>query len=99
MASSESALFREYVLCWLEHLAGDVSFMECAFADMRREGFDLADVISALETSDTATGSKENPHDAFFSLVGRTCDGEVLRVTISIDPHMNGICVHHVRRM
>jgi hypothetical protein len=99
MAASESALYREYILAWLEQLAGDVGFTVEAFEDMRREGLDLADVVSALETSDTITATKENPHDAFFSMVGTTCDGETLTVTISINPHMRGICVHQVRRM
>jgi hypothetical protein len=98
MASYETALVREYVLSWLEQLSTEVGFTTPAFDDMRREGLDLPDVISALETSETATVAKENPNDAFFSLVGTTCDDVAIRVTVSIDPYARGVCVHHVKR-
>lgn len=99
MALSETALVREYVLSWLEHLSSEVGFTEGAFGDIRREEVDLADVMSALETSNVARATKENSHDAFFSLVGTTCDGVALGVTVSIDPYARGVCVHRVQRM
>lgn len=99
MASTEPALVREYVSCWLANLAGDVAFTASAFADMNREGFDLADVTSALENSSTGTVTKENPHDVFFSMVGTTCDDEIVRVTISLELNVRGLCVHQVERL
>ena len=99
MAPSKSALFRGFALTWEEHLAGEITFSDAAFAEMRHEKLDLPDVVSALETSNASTAAKENPHDAFFSIVGRTCDDELLRLTLSLEPQMRGICVHHVSRI
>jgi hypothetical protein len=98
MALYEVAVVREQVISWRERLSGDVSFTAHAVKDMQQEELDLSDVISALETSDTTTVAKENSHDAFFSLVGTTCDADAVRVTVSINPCSEGVCVHHVQR-
>jgi hypothetical protein len=98
MASYDNALVREYVLSCLEHLSNEVAFTTPAFTDMRRDELDLSDVVSVLEASSTATIAKENPDDAFFSLVGTTCDDVAIRVIVSIETNTRGVCVHHVNR-
>ncbi|SBV34203.1 protein of unknown function [uncultured Sphingopyxis sp.] len=98
MAKLNNALVAGYVQAWLEQLSDQITLSAETQADMKAQTIPLTDLIDVLEASDDASSTKENPHDAFFSITGTTVDGERLRVTLSIDP-LVGICVHGVQRL
>lgn len=99
MANEQSALVRESIFGWLEHLAGDVAHTPKAEASMRRYDLGLADVLSVLETSSAGLISKEEDFDALFTITGATIDDEALQVTFSLDANGKGLCIIDVARL
>ena len=99
MANEQSALVREYIFCWLEHLAGDFALTPEAEISMGRYDLGLADVISTLETSSACVVSKEEDSNALFIITGTTIDDEAVQVTISLEPNEKGLCIIDIARL
>ena len=98
MATIENGLARDYVITWMEH-AGSVGLMAAAEADMQAQLLDLSDIVAALETSICETATKEDAHDLSLILIGRTCDGDTLRMNVHFDPLIRGVCVQRVQKI
>ena len=94
MAGIEASLAREYVVAWLEN-TGDVGTTEKARRQMRAAGLDLTDVMAALESSVCDAAIKEDPNELALTLIGQTCEDEILRMAVIFDP-LRGICIDEV---
>jgi hypothetical protein len=92
-------LIQTYVDCVLGYWAGNLGFDPKAMTELDDLGLDQADVLFVTETGAVSSLSKEEAHGTIFQIAGSTLDGERVSVTVSFNPHVEGLCVRSVARL
>ncbi len=98
MALTAPAFVQSYIWDLLAHPV-DVGYPPSVLKHLASISLDQSDVLFVLETSSISPSAEENPDDQCFSVVGRTCDEELIEVTVCYDSDPAGVCVQHVRRL
>lgn len=98
MAQTAPAFVQSFICDLFDHPV-DVGYSPSALEELGLCWLDHADVLFVLETCSISLPPKENPHDQCFAVVGRTCDDELIHVTVCFDNNPPGLCVQHVRRL
>jgi hypothetical protein len=98
MAQAAPTFIQSYIWDLFEQRV-EVGYSPQAFSELESLGISQADVLYVLETSSVQNPGKERAHDQCFNLVGRTCDEEMIHVTVCFERDPAGLCVHHVERL
>jgi len=87
---------REFVAAVLSDWNGDLAFTPDALEQLRQEQFDQIDVLEIVEDGIATNVEKETPDATQIELTGESMSGASLRVVLSYNPHLPGLCVLEV---
>lgn len=97
MASKQASVKEAPYLWRFNAYAGDLGLTPEALENLKREGLDLSDVLSVIESpSDFVLQGKESC-DGAIKLIGENVDQEFIEITVLLEPD-NAACVLGVAR-
>lgn len=90
-AQSHSTIATQFASSILKSWSGDLGFSAKVLELLPRYGCTMIDLLEIVESGNVVAVTKEEPHETLFELVGRTSDGHRLSLTISFNPHIDGL--------
>ena len=87
---------KDYVAAVRSGWNGDLAFTPAVLEWLRECDVDQIDILEVVEEGYPVTLAKETAHETLIELAGKTIPGTSLRVIVSFNPHLNGLCVVEV---
>lgn len=87
---------RDYIAAVRSGWNGDLAFTPSVIEKLRAGQFSQLDVLEVVEDGDPVTLAKDSADETIIELASGTGSGAPLRVIVSFNPHLYGLCVVEV---